>query len=156
MAFFDVWSSQSSSTMLGGQKICGQLYIMCTTSIHRHLFLQLALASVPTFWYLLTTFWPPLLHVVTMSLSHESCGPCFFDMLGKYMVRIVWMYLVGNHCGDQSNLGDKKVFHPFIAVSDLWGSIVQVKYLGEEGAATPIGAAAAVCCPWDLVVCPCF
>jgi predicted alpha/beta-fold hydrolase len=31
---------------------------------------------------------------------------------------------------------------------------VQVKYLGEEGAATPIGAAAAVCCPWDLVVCP--
>jgi predicted alpha/beta-fold hydrolase len=66
------------------------------------------------------------------------------------------MYLVGNHCGHQSNLGDQKVFHPFIAVSDLWGSIVQVKYLGEEGAATPIGAAAAVCCPWDLVVCPCF
>jgi predicted alpha/beta-fold hydrolase len=29
-----------------------------------------------------------------------------------------------------------------------------VKYLGEEGAATPVGAAAAVCSPWDLVVCP--
>jgi predicted alpha/beta-fold hydrolase len=29
---------------------------------------------------------------------------------------------------------------------------VQVKYLGEEGDSTPVGAAAAVCSPWDLLV----
>jgi predicted alpha/beta-fold hydrolase len=44
----------------------------------------------------------------------------------------------------------------FDALSDPFGSIVQVKYLGEEGAATPVGAAAAVCSPWDLVVCDRF
>lgn len=29
---------------------------------------------------------------------------------------------------------------------------VQVKYLGEEGASSPVGAAAVVNCPWDLLV----
>lgn len=29
---------------------------------------------------------------------------------------------------------------------------LQVKYLGEEGTSTPVGAAAAVNCPWDLLV----
>ena len=28
----------------------------------------------------------------------------------------------------------------------------QVKYLGEEGDNTPLGAGAAICCPWDLLV----
>jgi hypothetical protein len=31
-------------------------------------------------------------------------------------------------------------------------AVVQVKYLGEEGDSTPVGAAAAVCSPWDLLV----
>jgi predicted alpha/beta-fold hydrolase len=45
---------------------------------------------------------------------------------------------------------------PLFAIGNSIGANILVKYLGEEGAATPIGAAAAVCCPWDLVVCDRF
>jgi predicted alpha/beta-fold hydrolase len=43
---------------------------------------------------------------------------------------------------------------PLFTIGTSIGANILVKYLGEEGAATPVGAAAAVCSPWDLVVCP--
>jgi predicted alpha/beta-fold hydrolase len=45
---------------------------------------------------------------------------------------------------------------PLFTIGTSIGANILVKYLGEEGAATPVGAAAAVCSPWDLVVCDRF
>eukprot|EP00250_Pteridium_aquilinum_P035334 c915_g1_i1 orf=464-2509(-) len=45
---------------------------------------------------------------------------------------------------------------PLLAVGTSIGANILVKYLGEEGEKTPLGGAAAICCPWDLVVCDRF
>eukprot|EP00249_Psilotum_nudum_P015337 c25272_g2_i2 orf=241-2298(-) len=45
---------------------------------------------------------------------------------------------------------------PLLAVGTSIGANLLVKYLGEEGGNTPFDAAAAICCPWDLVVCDRF
>ncbi|CAK9211076.1 unnamed protein product [Sphagnum troendelagicum] len=45
---------------------------------------------------------------------------------------------------------------PLFTIGTSIGANILVKYLGEEGVATPVGAAAAVCSPWDLVVCDRF
>eukprot|EP00252_Welwitschia_mirabilis_P019910 TRINITY_DN4732_c0_g1_i1.p1 TRINITY_DN4732_c0_g1~~TRINITY_DN4732_c0_g1_i1.p1 ORF type:complete len:673 (-),score=111.87 TRINITY_DN4732_c0_g1_i1:14-2032(-) len=45
---------------------------------------------------------------------------------------------------------------PLLAVGTSIGANILVKYLGEEGENTPLAGAAAVCCPWDLVICDRF
>ncbi|KAL5854426.1 hypothetical protein ACOSQ4_004228 [Xanthoceras sorbifolium] len=45
---------------------------------------------------------------------------------------------------------------PLFSVGTSIGSNILVKYLGEEGINTPIVGAAAVCCPWDLLICDRF
>ncbi|KAI5073813.1 hypothetical protein GOP47_0011826 [Adiantum capillus-veneris] len=45
---------------------------------------------------------------------------------------------------------------PIFAVGTSIGANILVKYLGEEGDSTPLGGAAAICCPWDLLVCDRF
>lgn len=45
---------------------------------------------------------------------------------------------------------------PLLAVGTSIGANILVKYLGEEGEKTPLAGAAAICCPWDLVVCDRF
>ncbi|KAH7287718.1 hypothetical protein KP509_32G070600 [Ceratopteris richardii] len=42
------------------------------------------------------------------------------------------------------------------AVGTSIGANILVKYLGEEREHTPLGGAAAICCPWDLLVCSRF
>lgn len=41
---------------------------------------------------------------------------------------------------------------PIFTIGTSIGANILVKYLGEEGDSTPVGAAAAVCSPWDLLV----
>lgn len=43
-----------------------------------------------------------------------------------------------------------------LAVGTSIGANILVKYLGEEGENTPLGGAAAICNPWDLLVCDRF
>lgn len=45
---------------------------------------------------------------------------------------------------------------PLLAVGTSIGANILVKYLGEEGENTPLAGGAAICCPWDLVVCDRF
>ncbi|KAK3184799.1 hypothetical protein Dsin_032085 [Dipteronia sinensis] len=45
---------------------------------------------------------------------------------------------------------------PLFSVGTSIGSNILVKYLGEDGVNTPIVGAAAVCCPWDLLICDRF
>ncbi|KAK8567810.1 hypothetical protein V6N12_006383 [Hibiscus sabdariffa] len=45
---------------------------------------------------------------------------------------------------------------PIYAVGTSIGANILVKYLGEEGANTPVVGAAAICSPWDLLVCDRF
>ncbi|MCD7466345.1 hypothetical protein HAX54_002955 [Datura stramonium] len=45
---------------------------------------------------------------------------------------------------------------PIFAVGTSIGANVLVKYLGEEGVNTPIVGAAAICSPWDLLLCDRF
>ncbi|GMI87908.1 hypothetical protein like AT5G49950 [Hibiscus trionum] len=45
---------------------------------------------------------------------------------------------------------------PLYAVGTSIGANILVKYLGEEGANTPVIGAAAICSPWDLLVCDRF
>ncbi|TYK15766.1 phospholipase ABHD3 [Cucumis melo var. makuwa] len=45
---------------------------------------------------------------------------------------------------------------PLFVVGTSIGANVLVKYLGEEGANVPISGAAAVCSPWDLLICDRF
>lgn len=42
---------------------------------------------------------------------------------------------------------------PLYAVGTSIGANVLVKYLGEDGANTPLVGAAAICSPWDLLIC---
>ncbi|OAY39755.1 phospholipase ABHD3 isoform X2 [Manihot esculenta] len=42
---------------------------------------------------------------------------------------------------------------PLYAVGTSIGANILVKYLGEKGVPIPLTGAAAVCCPWDLLVC---
>ncbi|KAG0578244.1 hypothetical protein KC19_4G008500 [Ceratodon purpureus] len=41
---------------------------------------------------------------------------------------------------------------PIFLIGTSIGANIVVKYLGEEGDSTPVGAAAAVCSPWDLLI----
>ncbi|KAE8698824.1 Alpha/beta-Hydrolases superfamily protein isoform 2 [Hibiscus syriacus] len=45
---------------------------------------------------------------------------------------------------------------PLYAVGTSIGANILVKYLGEDGANTPVVGAAAICSPWDLLVCDRF
>ncbi|XP_038683198.1 uncharacterized protein LOC119983593 isoform X3 [Tripterygium wilfordii] len=45
---------------------------------------------------------------------------------------------------------------PLFAVGTSIGANILVKYLGEDGANVPLSGAAAVCSPWDLLVCDRF
>lgn len=45
---------------------------------------------------------------------------------------------------------------PLLAVGTSIGANILVKYLGEDGENTPLAGAAAICCPWDLVICDRF
>ncbi|XVF68242.1 hypothetical protein PTKIN_Ptkin10aG0189300 [Pterospermum kingtungense] len=45
---------------------------------------------------------------------------------------------------------------PLYAVGTSLGSNVLVKYLGEDGTNTPLVGGAAICCPWDLLICDRF
>nr|GLL23907.1 embryogenesis-associated protein EMB8-like [Ipomoea trifida] len=45
---------------------------------------------------------------------------------------------------------------PLFSVGTSIGANVLVKYLGEDGANTPIAGAAAICSPWDLLICDRF
>lgn len=45
---------------------------------------------------------------------------------------------------------------PLLAVGTSIGANILVKYLGEEGENTPLAGGAAICCPWDLVICDRF
>ncbi|KAG0453479.1 hypothetical protein HPP92_024783 [Vanilla planifolia] len=50
-------------------------------------------------------------------------------------------------------LHQKYPLAPLFAIGTSIGANVLVKYLGEEGAKTPLAGAASICSPWDLVVC---
>ncbi|TYH31924.1 hypothetical protein ES288_A01G210700v1 [Gossypium darwinii] len=45
---------------------------------------------------------------------------------------------------------------PLYAVGTSIGANILVKYLGEDGANTPLFGAAAICSPWDLLICDRF
>nr|KJB16179.1 hypothetical protein B456_002G216200 [Gossypium raimondii] len=45
---------------------------------------------------------------------------------------------------------------PLYAVGTSIGANILVKYLGEDGANTPLVGAAAICSPWDLLICDRF
>nr|GMC81371.1 embryogenesis-associated protein EMB8-like isoform X2 [Ipomoea batatas] len=45
---------------------------------------------------------------------------------------------------------------PLFSVGTSIGANVLVKYLGEDGVNTPIAGAAAICSPWDLLICDRF
>ncbi|OMO75197.1 hypothetical protein CCACVL1_16294 [Corchorus capsularis] len=45
---------------------------------------------------------------------------------------------------------------PLFAVGTSIGANILVKYLGEEGTNTPVVGAAAICSPWDLLICDRF
>ncbi|XP_059063693.1 embryogenesis-associated protein EMB8-like [Cryptomeria japonica] len=49
-------------------------------------------------------------------------------------------------------LRDENPKAPLLAVGTSIGANILVKYLGEEGANTPLVGATAICCPWDLVI----
>ncbi|XAR56312.1 Alcohol O-acetyltransferase [Bertholletia excelsa] len=45
---------------------------------------------------------------------------------------------------------------PLFVLGTSIGANILVKYLGEEGIKSPVSGAAAICCPWDLLICDRF
>ncbi|KAK8486231.1 hypothetical protein V6N13_090250 [Hibiscus sabdariffa] len=115
--------------------------------------------------------------IVIPGLSSDSTA-AYVKHLAFYMARHGWNVVVCNHRGLGGvaltsdccyNAGwtedvRKIVDHisceypeaPLYAVGTSIGANILVKYLGEDGANTPVVGAAAICSPWDLLVCDRF
>ncbi|OMO92253.1 hypothetical protein COLO4_17736 [Corchorus olitorius] len=74
--------------------------------------------------------------IVIPGLTSDS-GSAYVRHLAFTMARQGWKVVVSNHRG-------------------LGGVSLTVKYLGEEGTNTPVVGAAAICSPWDLLICDRF
>ncbi|KAF3331968.1 embryogenesis-associated protein EMB8 [Carex littledalei] len=117
------------------------------------------------------------LMVMVPGLTSDSASPYVKHMVYK-MAKNGWNVVVGNHRGLGGMSITSDCFYnagwtedtrelinylhkeypnaPMYAVGTSIGANILVKYLGEEGENTPLAGAAAVCSPWDLVVCDRF
>ncbi|XP_007041252.2 PREDICTED: embryogenesis-associated protein EMB8 [Theobroma cacao] len=115
--------------------------------------------------------------IVIPGLTSDSAS-AYVKHLAFNMARQGWSVLVSNHrgLGGVSLTSDcfynagwtedvrKIIDHirceypeaPLYAVGTSIGANILVKYLGEDGANTPLVGAAAICSPWDLLICDRF
>lgn len=115
--------------------------------------------------------------VVIPGLTSDSSG-AYIKHIAYSLAASGWRVVVANHRGLGGVSITSKQFYnagwtedlrriinhlrqaypkaPLLAVGTSIGANILVKYLGEEGENTPLGGAAAICCPWDLLICDRF
>ncbi|XVF45902.1 hypothetical protein PTKIN_Ptkin02bG0245400 [Pterospermum kingtungense] len=115
--------------------------------------------------------------IVIPGLTSDSAS-AYVKHLAFHMARQGWNVVVSNHrgLGGVSLTSDccynagwtediRKIINyvhyeypeaPLYAVGTSIGANILVKYLGEDGTNTPLVGAAAICSPWDLLICDRF